>query len=255
VRPLHRQILNFATLVVVLIVNALAGTGILSGESIGVIANRYPSYFLPADYVFGIWSLIYLGLAAFAVYQFQPAQRENAPIQRIGLSWAVNGLLNVAWIVAFSFGLFGLALLLMAALLANLVVIHERIGIGHVHLDWRARAFVALPFSAYFAWISVAIIANAFQLATYLGWSGFGLGGVGWSILMLCAGAALALAMLALRGNWVFPLVFAWAFFGIADRFSSVASIANTAYALVAVLLVASVALLARGRRRGVVWV
>jgi len=253
--PSYRQALNFATLVVVLVVNALAGAGALSGESIGVIANRYQSYFLPADYVFGIWSVIYLGLAAFAVYQFRPARRNDPTLERLGLWWVGNGLLNIAWIVAFSFSLFALALAVMALLLVDLIVIHEKIGIGRARLDVGTRAFVALPFSAYLAWISVAIIANAFQLAVYFDWGGFGLGGAAWAVIMLGVGTLLAIAMTALRGNWVFPLVFAWAFFGIARRYPETPAIADGVYIALAVMLVATPVMLVLVRKRGREWV
>jgi hypothetical protein len=100
----------------------------LSGESIGLTANRYRSTFLAADRVFGIWSLIHLSLALFTAYQAFPGQRRNEALQRIGWGWVVNGALNVAWIVLFSFALFGPALAVMASLLANLVWIVERTG-------------------------------------------------------------------------------------------------------------------------------
>jgi hypothetical protein len=64
-----RQLANVFTYGAVLWFSGLAGSGALSGDSIGVIANRYQSFFLPADYVFGIWALIYAWLLLFTVYQ------------------------------------------------------------------------------------------------------------------------------------------------------------------------------------------
>ena len=57
-RPRLHGLINLAVLGLVLWANALAGSGALSGESIGLIANRYASTFLPAGWVFSIWSLI-----------------------------------------------------------------------------------------------------------------------------------------------------------------------------------------------------
>ena len=87
VHPPVLQALNLAVLVLVLWLNGLAGSGGLSGESIGLIANRYPSWFLPANYVFGIWSLIYLGLTAFTVFQLLPGERSNPAVTAIGWWW------------------------------------------------------------------------------------------------------------------------------------------------------------------------
>ena len=36
------------------------------------IADSFDVYFVPAGYVFSIWSVIYLGLIAYAVFQLLP---------------------------------------------------------------------------------------------------------------------------------------------------------------------------------------
>lgn len=260
---LFRQLVNVAVLFLVLWVNGLAGSGALSGESIGLIANRYSSTFLPANWVFGIWSLIYLWLVLFTVYQALPGQRGSEALGRIGWGWVVNGALNIAWVALFSYSLFGPALAVMAVLLANLVWMVERTGWHEGRLGWADRVFVAYPFGLYLAWISVALIANAFQYASYLAWTGAGtwvstMGWVGlgisaetWSAIMMVLATGLSAFVVLRRGNWLFPLVFAWAFCGIADRFRDVPVIANTAYVMVGVgfgLLV--VGMLRRRRRR-----
>lgn len=239
--PLHRRLANLAAFALVLALNGLAGSGAISGASIGEIANRYPSYFLPANYVFGIWSLIYLGLAAFALYQVLPAQRDNATLERLGLGWVVNGALNVVWIVTFSYALFWPAWLVMIGLLVSLVWIHERVGLGSRKLSLPDLAFVAYPFALYLAWISVALISNTFQLVAYVGWSGFGIDGSVWSVAMMGVGTALATFMVVHRGNWLFPPVFAWAFVGLAVRYEDTPLIADTAYLLAGASLVALV--------------
>jgi hypothetical protein len=233
-----RQILNVAVLLVVLWFNAMAGAGTLSGESIGLIANRYTSFFLPANYVFGIWSLIYLALVAFTVYQALPAQRSGGAAERVGWWWAVNGLLNIGWVVLFSFSLFGPAMVLMACLLVNLAVLHVRIADSPEPMSLGDRTFVAWVFDLYFAWISVAIIANTFQYVTFLEWGGWVLGAEAWSAVMMAVATAFGGFMAIRRGSWIFPLVVVWAVFGIGDRFQEVPLILWTAYLMVPVGLV-----------------
>ncbi|HSG48287.1 MAG TPA: TspO/MBR family protein [Longimicrobiales bacterium] len=246
-----RQLVNVAVLAAVLWANALAGSGALSGESIGLIANRYPSTFLPANWVFGIWSLIYLWLVLFTAYQALPSQRQNQALARVGWGWAVNGALNIAWVALFSFSLFGPALGVMAMLLVNLVWLVERTGWPDGRLGWMDRIFVAWPFGLYLAWISVALIANTFQYLTYLRWSGLGISAEAWSALMMVVATGLSAFMVLARGNWLFPVVFAWAFLGIADRFADVPLISNTAYAMTGVGLGVLPLGLLRRRRRG----
>lgn len=232
---LPRQLVNVAVLAAVLWANALAGSGALSGESIGVIANRYRSTFLPANWVFGIWSLIYLWLVVFTAYQALPAQRGSEALRRMGWGWAVNGVLNIAWVVLFSFSLFGPALGVMAMLLVNLVWLVERTGWSDGRLGWAERVFVAWPFGLYLAWISVALIANTFQYMTYLEWSGLGISADAWSAIMMVVATGLSAFMVLHRGNWLFPLVFGWAFVGIAERYAEVPLVRNTAYAMTGV--------------------
>jgi benzodiazapine receptor len=243
------RIANALMLGLVLWLNGLAGSGALSGQSIGVIANQYPSYFLPANWVFGIWSLIYLWLMVFVVAQLLPFGRDSHALARIGYGWLLNGALNGAWVVTFSFGRFVEAWAIMIALLLNLIWLHERIGVGRVELSGRDRALVAWPFSLYLAWISVALIANTFQLVTYLGWDGFGIPGPVWSSIMIGVGTLLAALMVARRSNWIFPLVFSWAFLGIADRYADITLISVSAYgATIVAFAVLVVGRVARGR-------
>jgi benzodiazapine receptor len=241
---------NVLVFVTVMVANGTAGAGTLSGESIGLIANRYPSYFLPANWVFGIWSLIYLGLLLFTLYQAVPRGRRSEAVARMGWAWALNGALNVAWVVTFSFSMFLTAWAIMIVLLVNLVWLNERIGLGIRRLTVVDRLFVAYPFALYLAWISVALISNTFQLVTYLNWGGFGVPGPVWSAAMITAGTGLATFMVVHRGNWLFPLVFAWAFWGLADRYVDVGLIAGCARVGAIGVLVLMVAGIARRRSR-----
>lgn len=224
------KVLNILVLGAVLVVNGLAGSGALSGESIGAIANRYPSYFLPANYVFGIWSLIYLWLAAFAVHQALPGPVPDRIVQRVGLWWLTTSLLNIAWVTTFSFAWFGAAMLVMLALLAALAVLVRRVNPDGGAVSGREQLFAAAPFGLYYSWISVAVVANLFQYGAYRGWSAWGFGSPGWSAMMLVLTAVAGVVMAARWGIWVFPLVVAWATWGIADRFADVALIATTAH-------------------------
>jgi len=250
-RSVAWQIVNVTTFAVVLLFNGLAGSGALSGDSIGAIANRYPSHFLPASWVFGIWSLIYLWLLAFVVYQALPARRRDGFLERVGPWWLVNGLLNVGWIVAFSFSAFGTAMVLMVALLLCLVVMGERLGVHRPDVPRGERIFGAHPFGLYLAWISVAVIANTFQFMTYVAWDGWGIPGRVWSALMMGVATALGLFMVVHRGVWLFPLVVAWALAGIADRFADDPLITATAWSMTAVGLVGLGAGMAWRRRAG----
>ncbi|MDA0330241.1 MAG: carboxypeptidase regulatory-like domain-containing protein [Gemmatimonadetes bacterium] len=235
-----RQAASVATFGFVLWLNGLAGAGTLSGDSIGVIANRYVSAFLPADYVFGIWGVIYLALFGFTLYQALPGQGANPLLRRLGWWWPVNGVLNVAWIVTFSFSRFGAAMIIMLLLLASLLAIHVEIGIE----DERSlgdRLFVALPFNTYLSWIFVAVVANTFQYVSSLGWDGLDTVALVASALMMIVTTGLGAFMAWRRRAWVTPLVVAWALAGIAARYSETPLLALTGWSMVGVGIVSLV--------------
>jgi translocator protein len=233
------RIVNVITLVVVLAANGAAGSGAMSGESIGLIANRYRSDFLPANYVFGIWSLIYLWLAVFTVYQALPGDGPREAVRRVGGWWLVTSVLNIGWITAFSFSRFGLAMVVMLALLVSLVIVVDRLQPLADGTRSAARWCVAYPFALYLAWISVAIIANTFQYAHVVQWSGFGIDESTWSAMMMAVATVLGTAMVATRGLWLFPLVVAWAVWGIGARYAQVPMLYLTAQGLVVAGLLA----------------
>lgn len=251
VHPTGRAVVNVAALGVVLVVNGLAGSGGLSGASIGALAEAYPNDFLPAGWVFGIWSLIYLGLTGFAVHQARPSQRDSPVLGRLGWAWVVNAGLNVLWIAAFSFRLFLPALAVMVALLVNLVVVNERIGYHDRRLGTADRLLVAYPFVLYLAWISVAVIANAFHYATVVGWDGFGIAGSTWSPVMMAVATGLGAFLVVHRGAWPVPLVVVWALLGIRDRGITPESVKSWALILSAVALLTVPVGLWWRRRRG----
>src|SRR5688572_22486589 len=67
-----RSILVLAATIGVIVFNWLAATGRL-GSDTGAISDKYPTMLTPAGYAFSIWSLIYLGIIAFSIYQMLPA--------------------------------------------------------------------------------------------------------------------------------------------------------------------------------------
>ena len=105
-----------------LIVNGLANTLPINGKTTGDISNQFEVYFTPANYVFAIWGLIYLGLSAFAVYQALPSQRDNPRLVRARPWLALSGAANIAWLLLWHYERFPLTLLAMLAILGLLIL-------------------------------------------------------------------------------------------------------------------------------------
>jgi translocator protein len=241
-----RQVSNVLALIVVLVVNYLANALPLGGRTPGEIADLFPVYFIPAGYVFSIWSVIYLLLVGFTIYQVLPAQRDNPLLRRLGFLFVLSSAANVGWLFAWHYGFYPLSLVIMLALLLTLIFIYLRLGIGKTGVSGADRWLVHLPFSIYLGWITVATVSNASVVLYDLGWDGWGLGFEAWTVIMLLAAAAIGAAVGLTRRDAAFNLVLVWAFIGIFVDHRDVTVVAAGAF--VAAALAAAFAVLALRR-------
>lgn len=215
-RDTLRQIITVIGVLATIAVNGLANALPLNGQQTGEVSNRFPIYFVPAGYVFAIWGVIYLGLLAYAVYQAQPAQRENPRLRSIGGLFGLASVANIAWIFLWHYEAFPATLVVMGALLVSLIAIYLRLGIGRTQAARAETWMVRVPFSVYLGWITVATVANASQLFYSLGWNGGAIGPQAWAVILLAVAVAVGLLMTITRRDAGYLLVLAWAFIGIA---------------------------------------
>lgn len=201
-----RLLLNISAYILVIVVNMLAVTLPLNGQSTGEISNRLDVFFTPAGYVFSIWSLIYLLLGIWVIRQLTKKHRFSDYYRIISPYFIVTCLLNSTWIFMWHYNFFALSVVMMTGLLLTLIITYrkaKRLGRGFFDL---------LPFSVYLGWISVATIANISYYLTYIEWNGLG---TGCSVFLLIVSLSLAVYFRIKQHDWVYALVFVWAIFGI----------------------------------------
>jgi hypothetical protein len=201
--------------VVTVIVNGVAVSLPLNGLTTGEISDRFPVLVTPASYVFGIWSVIYLLLAAFTVWQALPRNRTDANLRSLGYLPAGAGALNATWVVLWHFEAFALTVPVMVGLLLTLIAAHVRLRSARASAG-PSRWLVALPFSVYLGWITVATIANISQTLYWAGYRGEPIGEGLWAAIVLATGVVIAVSMLLREADWAFGLVIVWAYIGIA---------------------------------------
>jgi hypothetical protein len=221
--------INVIAVIATIGINGLANALPLNGVTTGEISDRFDVYFVPAGYVFSIWGVIYLGLIAFAIYQALPSQRDNPRLIRVGYLFALSCVANIAWLFLWHYELFPLTLIAMVALLGLLIGIYTRLGIGREEAPAAEQWLVRLPFSIYLGWVSVATIANVTSLLDYLGWNGWGISEVAWTMVMLVIGAGLTTVVSLSRRDVAYALVIVWAFVGIAVKHTGTPTVAITA--------------------------
>ncbi len=235
-KDIIRQISVVVALILTIVVNILSNAIPFNGLTAPEIADSFEVYFVPAGYVFSIWGIIYLGLIAYAVFQFLPAQRENPRLRQTGWWFVLSCAANSLWLVAWHYGFFAVSVLLMLTLLISLIVIYLRLGVGRQTVPPGERWLVHLPFSIYVGWVTVATIANITAFLDTVNWNGFGIAPEIWTIIMLVVATVVGGLMAYTRREVAYLLVLIWAFVGIGVEQADTALVANAAYVAAAIV-------------------
>lgn len=220
---------NIVALVVVIVVNALANILPIAGKTTGEVSDKYASLFTPAGFTFGIWSLIYIALIAFVIYQALPSQRESRALADIGSFFKISCVANSLWIFAWHLEWLVPSLMLMLVLLATLILIYQSLGVVDFDASAGNRWLVQLPFGVYLAWITVATIANTSAVQSALYWNDLGFTAVTWTLIKLTIAATIACVVLFQRRDMAFVLVVAWAAYGISEGQAQTPAVAGAA--------------------------
>jgi hypothetical protein len=231
-----RQIANLLSVIMGLTVNILAAALPLNGQTPGEISDRFQVYFVPAGYVFAIWSVIYLGWIAFAIFQFQPSQKGSPRLRRLGYLFALSNLVNAAWLFCWHYNRFGLSVLVMLLLLGLLIASYLRLNVNRSSVSRLEYWCVDVLFSVYQGWITVATVANISDWLYLVRWNGFGLAPQTWAIIMLGIASLLGFAMAVSRRDVGYLAVLVWAFIGIAVKQTPAPSVVLSAW-IAAVLM------------------
>jgi translocator protein len=208
-------------LMVVIGMNFLANWLPLNDQGTGDISNAHPVPFQPAGWVFSIWSVIYGLLAIFVIYSFFPSGRLNARIQAIGPLFLVTNIANVSWLFLWHWERFQGSLIALVVLFGALAAIYLMLRSARRDTGTMSvvqRLIVAVPFSIYLAWSCIATLANVQVWMREGGWDGGMFGLRGWTVIFLLIGIIAAGGIAFFAHDAAFPIVFVWAYLGIAQR-------------------------------------
>lgn len=161
------------------IAGAFIGSGALGGTAVNEAAGGWLSSsatpLAPAGGAFSIWSMIYLGLAGYAIWQLTGTARASSR-QRALRAWAMlSAALNAGWIWTVQLGLLDISVLVIIALLVVLIRILILLK-GSPPRSWTELVLTDGTFGLYLGWVCVATVANiagwlgSLGATTFTGW-------------------------------------------------------------------------------------
>lgn len=179
-----------------------------SATNVGNVADANQPLLQPAGFAFSIWGFIYFLLFIWIIRAF--FVRGDAVYVKTSYLPALNFLLNGCWILAFTAQALLTSVIIIFALLVTLILIYGRIN------DTTHTFFEKLPFSIYIGWVSVASILNVFVWFVGMEQTVFlGLNEVTWTFIMLAVATILAIVFSIRFKDFIYTLVFIWAYIGI----------------------------------------
>lgn len=222
----------------------MAGSGQLTGKTIGEISAKYDTLFTPAGYAFSIWGLIYLAVFAFTVFQWSALLRKTNSwvIDQTGIWFIVANLANIAWLFLWLNEALVWSLVAMLILLSALIAMMFRLKMETWDAPLRILAFVWWPWAIYLGWIVVATVANTAAVLTSLGWDGSPFSPQVWTIAVIAVAVAIYVLLIYFRNLRESAVVGVWALIAIAVRQGSAnPEIATTAWVAATIILFAAV--------------
>ena len=204
---------NIILLLAAIAANILGTYGYINGLTQKEVSDKFVSLITPSPFTFGIWSLIYALLIASVIVMLIKHREhyyEQALNRISGLFW-LSCILNIAWIIAFSFVLIELSAALIFILTIVLIVICRKL----LRIQSTNRWLLPLTFGIYAGWLFIATFVNIAQMLVKWKWQGFGVPQETWGIVVLALALLIGLIVLFSIKNAGFMLPVAWAYFGI----------------------------------------
>ncbi len=193
----------------------LTQAGLMGSNPVGQSSNFESPLIVPAGYAFAIWSIIYIGIIAFPIYQFF-IRREGHPLwKQVHVWYALNVICNGLWLICASYDWQLICLGVIAIMLLTLYKINELlIAIDKEYPDlnyWLER----MVFSIYFAWITLATALNVSTVLAFYKWDGWGISELTWAIIILPVVSLVAGTVFWKYRDAAYASVVVWAFIAL----------------------------------------
>lgn len=236
------QILNLLTFLGAVAVNYLYNSGSNAPNTVGEISDKYENLLTPAGYAFSIWGLIYLLLFLFVIFQARSLfvkKAEDDFVTAIGPWFIISNIMNTGWIIAFTNDMIGLSVVLMLLFFFALLKIVVNLNMEREDVPFSKLLLMWWPFSVYFGWLNVALIANLSVYFRSLGWDGTPLAQSAWAIIILIIAGIIFTSMVWSRNMREYAVAGAWGIVAIGvNNWDAHQNVAYTSFAVAAVLII-----------------
>jgi hypothetical protein len=212
-RDIVRQVTVAASATFALI-GAFVGSGAAGGvpiqDAAGGALAADATLIAPATPAFSVWSVIYVGLLVYTVWQFLPGQSAAERHRRLGYWVAASLVLNGLWILSIQFDLLPLSVPIIVVLLAVLIQAFLQ-AIAYPPETIVDRIITDGTIGLYLGWVCVATAANATALLVASGFTGWGLAPELWAVVVIAVAALVGIALAwTSRGRISPALTLAW---------------------------------------------
>lgn len=207
-------IINILFFLATLIINGLGAKGFFNGKGQAEVSKKYQTLITPNNFAFSIWGIIYsLLLITLTVLLFQ----QNNPavaniIQLISPLFILTSILNMGWIISFSYEKMFLSTVFIFWMMLSLMTIIKRLAGNESSFS---NNLAATAFTLYASWVLIATVINFSILLIQKEWNRWGISDSNWTIIILISALIFTGAYTLIYQNALFPLAIAWAFYGI----------------------------------------
>lgn len=262
-RDLVRQIAVISA-VAFMIIAAMVGVGLFGGTNVrdvqGGDLDADSTVLAPGRPAFGIWSVIYVLMVAYTVWQALPGQRSRERQRATGWWIALTAVLNGCWLLAAQF-LNLLATVVVIALLVAALAVTIRMLAAHPSDRLSDMTFADLTVGLHLGWVSLATVANVTAwLAADVAPASWAEAADAWGVAVLVVVGVLGVAIAVFtrnpwgtRGRLAPGLAMGWGLFwiGVARTTGEPQStpVAITAWIVAVVVITVPVVLAVTGAR------
>ncbi|MDD7927968.1 TspO/MBR family protein [Microbacterium thalli] len=253
---LARQI-TVISAVVFMIIAAMVGTGLLGGTNVrevqGGALDADSTVLAPGSQAFSIWSVIYLFMIGYAIWQALPSQRARDRQRMAGWWIALTAVLNGGWLLAAQFTTLLVTVIAIVALLAalgwtfRLLVRSRPRSIGD-------RLLMDATVGLHLGWVSLATVANVTAWLSRTVPESWGAQADIWGVVVLALVAAVGVGIAAFSRGRPSPIIaMSWglAWVAIARTTDEPQSTPVAVAAVVVIVIVVAAAIVSAWRANG----